>query len=134
VVSTLSMAAIVALLALIIGAALGAGLGPRLRARRQRRAAPPDGLTVSQMLQHIVSHSPMGIVVVDVYRDVVYSNDRATELGLLRDRLLDERAWLAAERTLATGEDREVDLSPRKQANPGRSGLSVRGHVRLLTD
>ena len=38
------------------------------------------------------------------------------------------------ERTLATGEDGEVDLSPRKRANPGRSGLSVRGHVRLLTE
>ncbi|HMC69969.1 MAG TPA: ATP-binding protein, partial [Mycobacteriales bacterium] len=50
------------------------------------------------------------------------------------DRLLDERAWLAAERTLATGEDGEVDLSPRKRANPGRSGLSVRGHVQLLTE
>ncbi len=71
---------------------------------------------------------------VDTYRDVVYTNDRARELGLVRDRLLDDRAWLAAERTLATGEDGEVDLSPRKRANPGRSGLSVRGHVRLLTE
>ena len=52
----------------------------------------------------------------------------------MRDRLLDDRAWLAAQRTLATGEDVEVDLSPRKRQNPGRSGLSVRGHVRLLTE
>jgi len=72
--------------------------------------------------------------VVDTYRDVVYTNDRARELGLVRDRLLDDRAWLAAERTLATGEAGEVDLSPRKRANPGRSGLSVRGQVRLLTE
>ena len=62
------------------------------------------------------------------------TNDRARELGLVRDRLLDDRAWLAAERTLTTGEDGEVDLSPRKRAHPGRSGLSVRGHVRLLTE
>jgi len=48
--------------------------------------------------------------------------------------LLDDRAWLAAERTLASGEDGYVDLSPRKRANPGRSGLSVRGHVRLLSE
>ena len=86
------------------------------------------------MLAHIVSLSPVGIVVVDTYRDVVYTNDRARELGLVRDRLLDDRAWLAAQRTLATGEDVEVDLSPRKRQNPGRSGLSVRGHVRLLTE
>ena len=81
-----------------------------------------------------MSLSPVGIVVVDTYRDVVYTNDRARELGLVRDRLLDDRAWLAAQRTLATGEDVEVDLSPRRRAMPGRSGLSVRGHVRLLTE
>jgi two-component system sensor histidine kinase SenX3 len=86
------------------------------------------------MLEHIVSHSPVGIVVVDIYRDVVYSNDRARQLGLVKDRLLDDRAWRAAERTLTTGEDGEVDLSPPKRTNPGRSGLSVRGHVRLLTE
>ena len=57
------------------------------------------------MLQHVVSLSPVGIVVVDTYRDVVYTNDRARELGLVRGRLLDDRAWLAAQRTLATGED-----------------------------
>ena len=73
-------------------------------------------------------------MVVDTYRDVVYTNDRARELGLVRDRLLDDRAWLAAQRTLATGEDVEVDLSPRRRQTPGRSGLSVRGHVRLLTE
>ena len=125
---------VVALLALVIGVGLGAWLTPRILERRQRRAAEQSGITVSQMLEHIVSGSPVGIVVVDTYRDVVYTNDRARELGLVRDRLLDDRAWLAAERTLATGEDGEVDLSPRKRANPGRSGLSVRGHVRLLTE
>jgi two-component system sensor histidine kinase SenX3 len=134
VVSALLLSAVVALLALVIGVGLGAGLTPRILERRQRRAREQSGITVSQMLEHIVSQSPVGIVVVDTYRDVVYTNDRATELGLVRDRLLDDRAWLAAERTLRTGEDGEVDLSPRKRTNPGRSGLSVRGHVRLLTE
>jgi two-component system, OmpR family, sensor histidine kinase SenX3 len=134
VVSALLLAAVVALLALVIGVGLGAGLTPRILERRQRQAGEQAGLTVSQMLDHIVSQSPVGIVVVDTYRDVVYTNDRARELGLVRDRLLDDRAWLAAERTLTTGEDGEVDLSPRKRSNPGRSGLSVRGHVRLLTE
>jgi two-component system sensor histidine kinase SenX3 len=86
------------------------------------------------MLEHVVAQSPVGIVVVDTYRDVVYTNGRAKELGLVRDRLLDDRAWLAAQRTLNTGEAAEVDLSPRERSRPGRSGLSVRGHVRLLTE
>jgi two-component system sensor histidine kinase SenX3 len=134
VVSTVLLTVLVALLTLVTGVALGAGLGPRLTERRQRRATAQSGITVSQMLAHVVSQSPVGIVVVDTHRDVVYTNDRARELGLVRDRLLDDRAWLAAERTLNTGEDGEVDLSPRKRAHPGRSGLSVRGHVRLLTE
>jgi two-component system, OmpR family, sensor histidine kinase SenX3 len=131
--SALVIAGIVALVALLVGLAVGAWLAPRLDERRQRAAAEQAGITVSQMLAHIVSLSPVGIVVVDTYRDVVYINDRAKELGLVHDRLLDDRAWLAAQRTLATGEDGEVDLSPRKRT-PGRSGLSVRGHVRLLTE
>jgi two-component system, OmpR family, sensor histidine kinase SenX3 len=134
VVSTVLLVGLVALLTLVIGAAFGARLAPRLSERRQRRSVTQSGITVSQMLAHIVSQSPVGIVVVDTYRDVVYHNDRARELGLVRDRLLDDRAWLAAERTLTTGDDGEVDLSPRKRAHPGRSGLSVRGHVRLLTE
>jgi two-component system sensor histidine kinase SenX3 len=134
VVSALLLPAVVALLALVIGVGLGAGLTPRMLERRQRQAAEQAGITVSQMLEHIVSQSPVGIVVVDTYRDVVYTNDRARELGLVRDRLLDDRAWLAAQQTLATGEGGAVDLSPRKRHNPGRSGLQVRGQVRLLTE
>jgi two-component system, OmpR family, sensor histidine kinase SenX3 len=133
VVSALLLTAVVALLALVIGVGVGVNLTPRIVESRQRRATEQSGITVSQMLAHIVSLSPVGIVVVDTYRDVVYTNDRAKELGLVRDRLLDDRAWLAAQRTLATGEDIEIDLSPRRRQPRGRSGLSVRGHVRLLS-
>jgi two-component system sensor histidine kinase SenX3 len=131
--SALLLTAVVALLTLMIGVGVGVALTPRVVERRRRRAAETAGITVSQMLAHIVSSSPIGIVVVDKFRDVVYSNSRAEELGLVRDRLLDERAWEAAQRTLSTGEDVEIDLSPRKVTHPGRSGLSVRGAVRLLT-
>jgi two-component system sensor histidine kinase SenX3 len=134
VVSALLLTAVVALLALALGAALGVALVPRIADRRKRRAVQQDGITISQMLARIVSLAPVGIVVVDTYRDVVYINDQARELGLVRDRLLDDRAWSAAQRTLATGEDVDIDLSPAKRQTPGRSGLSVRGHVRLLTE
>ncbi|MFG1933291.1 sensor histidine kinase [Mycobacterium sp. NPDC048908] len=134
VVSALLIVGAVALLALMIGVGVGAGLAPRILERRRRRQTEQSGITVSQMLEHIVSGSPMGVAVVDSYRDVVYTNDRAEQLGLVRDRRLDDRAWLAAERTLKSGEPGEVDLLPRKTVNPGRSGLSVRGHVQLLTD
>ena len=134
VVSALVWIAVVALLALAVGSAIGVGLAPRIAERRSRRAMEEGGITVSQMLQHIVSLSPVGIVVVDIHRDVVYTNDRARELGLVRERLLDDRAWAAAQHSMATGEDVEIDLSPARTPNPGRSGFSIRGHVRLLTE
>jgi two-component system, OmpR family, sensor histidine kinase SenX3 len=132
--SALLLAAVVALLALALGAAVGVVLIPRVRDRRKRRTVQQDGITISQMLDRIVSLAPVGIVVVDTYRDVVYMNAQARELGLVRDRLLDDRAWSAAQHTLATGEDVDIELAPAKRQTPGRSGLSVRGHVRLLTE
>lgn len=127
------LATVAALVALAVGLVVGARLAPRVVERKERRAMTEAGITVSQMLQHVVSLAPIGIVVVDTHRDVVFINDQAVELGLVRDRLLDERAWTAAQHTLATGEDVEVDLSPPRRAPAGRSGLSVRGHVRLLS-
>jgi two-component system, OmpR family, sensor histidine kinase SenX3 len=38
------------------------------------------------------------------------------------------------QRCLSTGADVDIDLSPRKRQKSGRSGLSVRGHVRLLVE
>ena len=52
---------------------------------------------------------------------------------MVGDRLLDDRAWNAARRTLISGEEVDVDLTPPRPL-PGRSGLSVRGHVRLLAE
>ncbi|HZQ32700.1 MAG TPA: ATP-binding protein [Mycobacterium sp.] len=127
------LAAASALLALAIGIAIGVGVVPRIAARNRRVSVEQAGLTVSQMLQGIIALAPSGIAVVDNHRDVVFMNPRAQVLGLVRDRLLDERAWNAARRTLAGGEDVEFDLSPGPSVS-GRSGLSVRGRVRLLTE
>ena len=105
----LPLVAATALLALALGIAIGMRWVPRLNERRERRTAEQSGLTVSEMFAHIVSMSPLGMAVVDTYRDVVYTNSLARDLGLVRDRLLDDRAWEAAQRTLATGEDVEFD-------------------------
>lgn len=131
--SALLLAGLSALVALALGSWVGAWFGPRLAARKARQAAEASGITVSQMLAHIVSSAPVGIVVVDTHRDVVYHNSMAVELGLVRDHLLDDRAWYVARRTLETGENGEVDLSPHKRAK-GRAGIAVRGQVRLLSE
>ncbi|MCV7181855.1 sensor histidine kinase [Mycolicibacterium murale] len=134
VLSAFIVAGVCALVALTAGIAIGAALLPRIAERRRRAAALAHGITVSEMLQRLVTLAPVGIVVVDIHRDVVFMNDQAVALGVVRDRLLDDRAWLAAERTLSTGEPSVIDLSPRKPGPSGRSGVSVRGQVRLLAE
>ena len=114
----------------IASVAAGIGIGVLIGRRRgegtARRPGHGAGMTVSQMLQRTVSLAPVGVVVVDTLRDVVVANDRAVELGLVRERLLDDRVWAAAQRTLATGEDVEVDLSaPRGVAQPASNMAST---------
>ena len=122
--------AVAAVAAIVLGAIAIAG--------GRRRQDPPvsgpsTGLTVAEMLQQTVALAPGGVVVVDDLRDVLVSNDRAVELGLVRNQLLDDRVWKAAQHTLAAGEDVEVALSVPGGVAEGRAALSVRAHVRLLS-
>ncbi|OBK34868.1 two-component sensor histidine kinase [Mycobacterium sp. 1245111.1] len=132
--SALSLAGVLFSAALAVGITVGARWAPRAIDRRQRVAVEAAGITVAQMLQRIVALMPLGAAVVDRHRDVVYHNDRAKELGLVRERQLDDEAWNAARKTLADGADVEFDLLPGKRQVPGRSGLSVHGQARLLSE
>ncbi|MBV8862719.1 MAG: sensor histidine kinase [Mycobacterium sp.] len=132
--SAVSLAGVLCLVALAAGVTVGARLAPRVMERRQRVAVESAGITVAQMLERIVALMPVGTAVVDHHRDVVYLNDRAKELGLVRERQLDDEAWKAARQTLAEGADVEFDLLPSKRPVPGRSELAVHGHARLLSE
>lgn len=94
-----------------VGYLIGGVLIPMLSTRHSQRMAEQSGLTMSQVLDLIVLASESGIAVVDQFHDVVLFNPRAEELGLVRNRLVDDRAWVAALRVLETGEPVEVDLS-----------------------
>lgn len=120
-------------LAFVVGIVAGTRLSSRVAERRQRLTTEWTGITVLQMLQRIIALMPLGAAVVDPYRDVVYLNEQAKELGLVRDRQLDEQAWRAAQQALG-GDDVEFDLLPGKRSTAGRSGLSVHGHARLLSE
>ena len=132
--SALSLAGVLFLTALAVGVTVGARWAPRAIERRQRVAVEAAGITVAQMLERIVALMPMGAAVVDRHRDVVYHNGRARELGLVHERQLDDEAWKAARKTLADGADVEFDLLPSKRQTPGRTGLSVHGQARLLSE
>ncbi|OBK25752.1 two-component sensor histidine kinase [Mycobacterium asiaticum] len=129
--SALLLAGVLSAVALAVGVAAGLWLSQRVGRRRQQ-STEWTGITVAQMLQRIVALMPMGAAVVDTHRDVVYLNDRAKELGLVRDRQLDEAAWKAAQHALG-GEEVEFDLAPGKRSG-GRSGLLVHGYARLLSE
>jgi len=119
----------------LMGLGLGAVLGPRVRPwRRDRRQSTgyDAGAPMTELLQRVVSAAPIGVVVIGTSREVVISNQRAEELGLVRERVLDDRVWSAAQRTLVGGADDDIDLLAPLGSPPGRRGLSVRGHVRLL--
>lgn len=105
---------------------------PRLNGRSRSKSVAGADLTVAELLQRAMELAPVGMVVVDSLRNVVVFNDRAVELGLVRDHVLDDRVWAAAQRTLVTGKDVEIDLSAPQGAPAGRWGLSVHGHSRLL--
>jgi len=128
-------AGFVCALALAVGIAVGLRLSSKSH-ERGRRAAAADarwtGITVAQMLQRVGALMPLGVAVVDAHRDVVYLNERARELGLVRDRQLDDQAWQPAQQALA-GADVEFDLGPSKRA-AGRSRLSVHCQARLLSE
>ncbi|WAC90967.1 sensor histidine kinase [Mycobacterium sp. Aquia_213] len=131
--SALLLAGVLSLLALAVGVAAGTRLSARVVRRRQRVATESTGITVAQMLQQIVTLMPLGAAVVDSHRDVVYLNERAKELGLVRDRQLDDQAWQAAQQALG-GDDVEFDLQPGKRGAAGRSGISVHGQATLLSE
>jgi len=132
--SALSLAGVSFLAALAVGITVGARYAPRAIERRQRVAVEAAGITVAQMLDRIVALMPLGAAVVDRHRDVVYFNERARELGLVRERQLDDEAWKAARKTLADGADVEFDVLPGKRQAAGRAGLSVHGQARLLSE
>ncbi len=117
----------------VAGLLVGAVLVPRLVARRARRQQSQAGLTLSQVLDLIVRTSDSGIAVVDTFNDVVLVNPRAEELGLVRNRMIDDRAWVAATEVFETGEPVEVDLTLRTSQR-GRDKMAVRGVARLLSE
>ncbi|SDI67078.1 two-component system, OmpR family, sensor histidine kinase SenX3 [Actinokineospora alba] len=101
------------------------------RARHGDPARRPAGPTVSDLVQRWVHSSHSGVVVLNHFGDVVIYNPRAEQLGLVRNRQVDERARKASELVLETGDPVEIDLSP-LESRGGRTPEAVLGEVRPL--
>lgn len=103
-------------------------------ARRRRSDDKANRLTVPELLQRAVFNAPIGVLVVDSMRSIAVSNRRVAEMGIIRQGVLDERLWAAAQETLVTGEDGEIDLSAPRGLAGRRAGLAVHGTIRLLNE
>ncbi|MDV7989584.1 sensor histidine kinase [Rhodococcus sp. IEGM 1374] len=129
---SVASAVLLAIAAAFVGYLVGGVLIPYLNTRHSERRRATSGLTMSQVLDLIVLASESGIAVVDQFHDVVLFNPRAEELGLVRNRLIDDRAWDAVLKVLADGNPVEVDLSS-KNPRTGRDKIAVRCVARLLS-
>lgn len=104
-----------------------------MRLLRRRAADRTDAdLTMAQVLDRVVFGADTGIAVVDRFHDVILFNPRAEELGLVRNRLVEDSAWAAATRVLETGEPAELDLAAKTPR--GRERVAVRCVARRLLD
>lgn len=131
---SVASAVLLAIAAAFVGYLVGGVLIPYLATRHSERTRATSGLTMSQVLDLIILASESGIAVVDRFHDVVLSNPRAEELGLVRNRLIDDRAWEAAQKVLADGHPVEVDISSKDfRTSTSRDRMAVRCVARLLS-
>jgi two-component system, OmpR family, sensor histidine kinase SenX3 len=106
-------------------------------ARRRTRPVTdvPAGPSISVLVQRLVQSSHNAIVILNEFTDVVQYNQRAVELGVVRNRRVDVRTKKAAELVLETGEPVEIELSPAERGVQfGRGPEAVRGEIRPLGD
>lgn len=127
-------------LGLAVGILLGlaAYLGYRryVRAKRNHRTHKElEGnrvSTVAQVLHFAIQSAPDAVVILDRKRNVVLSNSRAHELGIVHEREITDDAWAIAKLVFEDKEPHELVITPpRRRGN--RPVISVAGRVQLLT-
>ncbi|ASO18101.1 two-component system sensor histidine kinase SenX3 [Actinoalloteichus hoggarensis] len=121
-------------LALSIGLVLVGGIIGLLIGRRVRRPSARDRsvVTIAELLSRLIGSARNGVVVLNRFGDVVFHNERAVDLGVVRAKVPDSRARAAAEQALAENRPLAVDLS--EPTNRGRAPRAVAAEVRPLGD
>ena len=126
-----SLGIALAIVAGIIGFAVGGFVVPGFTSRRERRLAEQAGPSRLEVLRDVYHQAPYALAVVDRHQDVVLYNRRAAELGIVDDRLLVEPVWKAAEATFASGSTSVFDLAAKVTAARRRIP-SVSGRSEIL--
>lgn len=97
----------------------------------------PDGrMTKAGLLSLVVRSSETAVAVVDEFRDVVLFNQRAVDLGMVREMLLADPVWDAVKEVLDLDMQREFEYSPATSSlgfvSTGRTPRPTVEHVRCL--
>jgi len=126
-----SLALALAAVTAVVGFVVGGFVVPAMRARRERRMAEQAGPSRLEVLRGVYEQSPYALAVVDRHQDVVLYNRRASDLGIVDDRLLVEPVWNAAETTFTDGDPSTFNL-PAKTTVGRRRIPSVSGRSEIL--
>jgi two-component system, OmpR family, sensor histidine kinase SenX3 len=130
------MTGVVCVLFAAVTFAVGLVVGRRWGSGRTADAvvgSPPDaGPAIGDLLERVFRSTHEGLVVVDRGDQVVLSNARAVELGVVLDDKPDARAVAACARARQRGVPVAVDLSPLDHR--GRRPAAVLAQVRPLGD
>lgn len=130
------------LLAFVLGVALMGLALPvyakvKERLRRHRTAltlSENQVTTVGQVLHLAIQGSPTGITVVDRTGDVILSNGRAHELGIVHERSVNTDVWRVAQDSFQDQETYSIDVHPSKNARRARNRITaVQAVVKPLT-
>lgn len=90
--------------------------------------------TVGQVLHLAIQGSPTGITVMDRTGDVILSNARAHELGIVHERTVNKDVWRVVQEAFDDKETHTLDIN--SSANPRRPGnrvTAVQAVVKPLT-
>lgn len=120
-----------------MGLALPAYTKIKDRMRRHKSAvtlSENQVTTVGQVLHLAIQGSPTGITVVDRTGDVILSNGRAHELGIVHERSVDGNVWRVAQEAFQDQETHSLDVHPdRNPRRPGSRITAVQAVVKPLT-
>lgn len=90
--------------------------------------------TVGQVLHLAIQGSPTGITVVDRTGDVILSNGRAHELGIVHERSVHTDVWRVAQDSFQDQETYSIDVHPSKNTRRARNRITaVQAVVKPLT-
>ncbi len=120
-----------------MGLALPAYAWLKERFRRHQSASTLSETQVTpvrQVLHLAIQGSPTGITVMDRTGDVILSNARAHELGIVHERTVNKDVWRVVQETFDDKETHTLDInSPTNPRRPGNRVTAVQAVVKPLT-